>query len=145
GEAQRIGLRLLRLYVQYAHRLCAVRLGIVEMILVGRGRNAGEADELPADLAAIAAVHRIGEIALLGVGPEEIEKELRRDRRQVDLALLERFQRLVLLLTRQLVERPLVLRAADGVDLLDADPVDLLRRQARLKALLGRAFEPRSR
>ena len=68
----------LRLDVENAHRLGAVRLGIVEVVLVGAGGHAGKSDQLPADLVAVAAVHRIGKVAFLGIAPEQVEEELRR-------------------------------------------------------------------
>src|SRR5690606_2012790 len=80
-----------------------------------------------------------------GIAPEEVEEKLRRKRRQLDSALLERLQQLVLHRRRQLIERLFVLRAAVIGDLADADAVDLLRRQARLEPLLGCAVLPRPR
>src|SRR5437660_8773053 len=63
-------------------------------------RDAGEADQLPADLAAVAAVDRIGEVALDGVVEEHVEEEARRHRLERELAFVERAQHLVLLRSR---------------------------------------------
>src|SRR5262249_50079491 len=82
GEALCVGLRLFRLDVQYAHRLRLVELSTVQEIPVVAGGHARKAQQLPADLPAVAAVHRVGEIAFFGVAPQEIEKLLRRHRRQ---------------------------------------------------------------
>src|SRR5688572_28376865 len=73
-ESLRIGLSLVHLDVENAHRLGAVRLGIVEVILVGARGHPGKTHELPSHLAAISAVERVGEKAFLGVAPEKIEK-----------------------------------------------------------------------
>ena len=53
-------------------------------------------------------------------------------------------EHLVLPVLRELLERPLERGLAVLVDLADPDAIDLLRREARLVALLGRALEPRT-
>src|SRR5688572_3063023 len=86
-EARWIGLRLPELDVEDAHGLGAIELGLVEVVLVIARRHAGETDQFPAHLVAVAAVDRIGEETFLSVAPKEIEEHLRGHRRQVDFAL----------------------------------------------------------
>src|SRR4051794_13096475 len=56
------------------------------------GRDARKADQLPADLVAIAAVDRIREEALDGVLQQHVEEEARRHRLERPLPLVERAQ-----------------------------------------------------
>src|SRR5487761_38614 len=88
------------------------------------------------------AVQRIGEIPLFGVAPQHIEEEFRRQRRQRDLVLLQLLEQAQLSVASKLCERPVELGSAVLVDLANRDAIDLLRRKARLVALLRRALQP---
>src|SRR5207302_8563852 len=126
------------------HRQRVVRHAVLfNEMRVHRG-DARKADELPADLAAVAAVDRIGEEALDGVLEQHVEEEARRHRLERKLALLERAQHLVLLRGGELVVRFPVLLGAAGIDLGDRRAIDLLRRERRLIALLRRALGVRA-
>src|ERR1041384_1041563 len=105
-----------------------------------RGGNAGEADELPANLLAVAAVDRIRKEAFDGVVEHHVEEEARRHGVEWELALVERMQHLVLLRRRELVERLAVLLGAGCVHFSDRRAIDLLRCERGLIALLRRAL-----
>src|SRR3954471_65415 len=98
------------------HRQRVVRHAVLLDMLRVDGGYAGKADQLPADLVAVAAVDRIGEEALDGVVEEQVEEETRRHRLERNLALVERAQHFLLLRGRQLVERLAVLLGTAGVD-----------------------------
>src|SRR5690349_6659763 len=141
-EALCIDLRQPELNIENAHRLGAIELGIVEVLAVGAGGQSGKSQQLPAGLAAVSPVHRIGKIAFFRIAPEQIEEELRGERRQLDLVLFERLENRVLLVRRQLVEGLPVSGAAVVVDFANTDSINFLGHEAGLEALLGRAFEP---
>src|SRR5687767_10517653 len=52
-EALRIGLGLPRLDVENAHRLGVIQVGIVEVRVVGAGRDTGKSQKLPPHLASV--------------------------------------------------------------------------------------------
>src|SRR6266480_915187 len=106
------------------------------------GRHAREADQLPADLVAVAAIDRIGKEALQRVREQHVEEELRAHRLQLDLAAVQAAQHFILLRWRERAEAVAVLFRAMGIHLPDADAVHLLRRERRLIALLRRALGP---
>src|SRR5256885_2434692 len=108
------------------------------------GRHAREADQLPADLVAVAAIDRIGKEALQRVGEQHVEEELRAHALQFDLAAVQATQHFILLRCRERAEAAAVLLRAMGIRLADADAVHLLRRERRLIALLRRALGPRA-
>src|SRR5689334_9633948 len=126
-EALRIDLRVSELDVENAHRLGAIQLGIGDVIPISARGQAGKSQKLPAHLASIAAVHRVGKVTLFGIAPEQVEKELRGKGRQRDPIFFERLENLVLLAGWQLVERLFVCGAAVVIDLPDADAIDFLR------------------
>src|SRR4029453_2611435 len=101
-----------------------------------------EAPELPAPLAAVAAVDGIGEEAFAGVLPQQPEEEARRRRLERERPLLEPIQHQVLLRRLELGEGLAVSRCAEAVRLRDRGAVDLARRERALVALLRRAFRP---
>src|SRR5437879_13773029 len=108
------------------------------------GRHAREADQLPADLVAVAAIDRIGKEALQPVREQHVEEELRAHARQLDLAAVEAAQHFILLRWSERAEAAAVLLRAMRIHLADADAVHLLRRKRRLIALLRRALGPRA-
>ena len=106
--------------------------------------TSGESEQFPAHFVAVAAVQRIGEIPFVGVAPQQIEEEFRRQRRQRDLVLLQLLEHVQLPVTGKLRERPVERGLAVLVDLANRDAVDFLWREARLVALLRGALEPRA-
>src|SRR5436853_5235589 len=126
------------------YRQRVVRHAMLLDVLRVDGGHAGKADQLPADLVAVAAVYGVGEEAFDGVVEEQVEEETRRHRLERKLAFIERAQHFLLLRERQLVERLAILFGAAGVDFGDRGAIDLLRRERRLVALLRRAFGVRS-
>src|SRR2546427_10360761 len=107
-------------------------------------RHAREADQLPADLVAVAAIDRIGKEALQRVREQHVEEELRAHALQLDLAAVEAAQHFILLRWSERAEAAAVLLRAMRIHLADADAVHLLRRKRRLIALLRRALGPRA-
>src|SRR5262249_12024347 len=90
------------------------------------------------------AVHGIGEESFTRVVPEHVEERLRLRLAELDLALFEPMQHLVLVVAAESGERTV----AEGttavlVDLADRRAVDLRRRHLRLVALLLAALAPR--
>src|SRR5256714_13006478 len=122
------------------HRQRVVRHAVLLDMLRIDGGYPGKADQLPADLVAVAAVNGIGEEPLDGVVEQQVEEEARRHRLERKLAFIERAQHFLLLRERQLVERLAILLGTARVDLGDRGAIDLLRRERRLVALLRRAF-----
>src|SRR5882672_3824721 len=100
---------------------------LLNVLRVHRG-DAGKADQLPADLVAVAAVDRIGEEALDGVVQQQVEEEARRHRLERKLGLVERAQHFVLLGARQFFKWTPELLAAGRIDLGDRRAIHLLRR-----------------
>src|SRR5207247_3179392 len=103
---------------------------------------AGEADQFPTDLVAVAAVGRIGEEPFHGVRVEHLEERGRRERLEHDPPGLEPLEHLVLLHGAQLVEALPVGALTMAIGLGDARTVELLRREGELVALLRRALAP---
>src|SRR5215472_11066972 len=81
-KAFRIDRHLAGLDVEHAYGFGVVRLMAGDQLAVFAGGHAGEPEQLPTHFVAVAAVERIGEIALFGVAPQHIEEEFRRQRRQ---------------------------------------------------------------
>src|SRR4051794_8972125 len=112
----------------------------VRPIVVVRAR---EADQLPTNHVAVAAVERIAEEALDGVLQEHLKERLRLDLVELDVALLQSTKHLILLLEREVRERLAAeALAAMVVDLLDGGAIELRRRHARLEALRLLALGP---
>src|SRR3989475_11554904 len=107
-------------------------------------RHAREADQLPADLVAVAAIDGIGKEALQRVREQHVEEELRAHALQLDLAAVEAAQHFILLRWSERAEAAAVLLRATRIHLADADAIHLLRRERRLIALLRRALGPRA-
>src|SRR3989304_5285485 len=109
----RINPHLVLLKVRYAYRLRPVRPVVLLQVLavIARG-HPRKADQLPADLVAVAAIHRIGEKAFLRVSQQQAEKKFRGQRFELDPAVLQRVQDFILLLRREKAKRLAVLPAA---------------------------------
>src|SRR5262249_41283482 len=142
--AVRVGRRATFLQVGDRHGLDTIGHTVALDVIGVRGRDAREADELPADLAAVPAVDRVREEALLRVLPEEREEEPRGHRLQAERSLVERAEDLLLLHGQKRGEALAVRRLATPIGLRDRGAVHLLGRQPRLVSLLGRALGPRT-
>src|SRR5215470_4528817 len=115
----------------------------LHVLAVHRDR-AGETDQLPAGLVAVAAVDRVGEHSfhhgLIDRGPEHAR---RRPALEGDLAGGEADEHLLLLRLGDPVERLAVALAAMGVGRRDPGTVKLCGRERQLVALARRAELPR--
>src|SRR5271163_1107144 len=63
--------------VKHADGFGVVRLAAGEQFAVLAAGHAGETEQLPTHLVAVAAVQRIGEVSLFGIPPQQIEEEFR--------------------------------------------------------------------
>src|SRR6185295_13533316 len=97
---------------------------------------------LPAELVAVAAVDRVAEQSLHGVGAKQPEELVRRQIDEVDAAGLQRGEHAVLLRLRQCGEGSAERGLAVGVDARDGGAVAGGRRHPDLPALLRRARGP---
>src|SRR5689334_3878853 len=61
---------------------------LLDVLRIDRG-DAGKADQLPADLVAVAAIDRVGEETFDRVVEQQVEEEARRHRVERELALVE--------------------------------------------------------
>src|SRR5438105_7671481 len=126
------------------YRRCVVGHAVLLDVRGVDGRDAREADQLPAGLVAVAAIDRIGEEALQRVREQHVEEELRAHRLQLDLAAVQAAQHFILLRCGERAEAVAILFRAMGIHLPDADAVYLLWREGGLIALLRRALGPRA-
>src|SRR5215472_5429329 len=111
----------------------------IDLVGIGGGQ-AGEAQHLPADLVAVAAIDRIGEEAGHG-DPMQLRKEgARREILEFGLAFLHRLQRGDAVGGREAIEILAIGLARPGIGGGNAGGEELARRQRELIALLGFAF-----
>src|SRR3954469_13091166 len=62
--------------VEHADGFGVVRLAAGDQFSVLAAGHSGESEQLPTHFVAVAAVERIGKVALFGVAPQQIEEEL---------------------------------------------------------------------
>src|SRR5262249_3090200 len=117
---------------------------VLQNVLAMHRHRAGEADQLPAGLVAVAAVDRVREQALHhGLIDRAPEHPRRQPVVEADLAGREGEQHLLALLLAESVEALAVGLVAVRVGRLDAGAVELRRRQRQLVALARHAELPR--
>src|ERR1700722_2639119 len=76
-KAFRVDRHAAGLDVEYADGFGVVRLTAGDQVAVFATGQSGESDQLPTHFVAVAAVQRIGEIAFLGVAPQQVKEEFR--------------------------------------------------------------------
>src|ERR1700733_12067673 len=76
-KAFRIDRHFTGLDIEHADGFGVVRLAAGDQFSVLAAGHAGESEQLPAHLVAVAAVQRIGEVPFFGVAPQQIEEEFR--------------------------------------------------------------------
>jgi len=120
-----------------------VRLAILGNLVDVVVARPGESDQTPAGEVAVAAVHRIGEKAFLRVLQKHAEEALGRHIGELDVALLQPGENLILIGRRQGGEGLAGVGApAMVVDVADRDAIKLRGRQLELVPLLIGSFQP---
>src|SRR3989304_4948271 len=125
GITLRIHPHLVLLDVEDAHRLGAIRhIVLLHEFGIGGGGNPRKTDQLPTALVAIAAIHRVGKESFHRVSQQQAEKQLRGQRFELDLAVLQRVQHFILLRRGEKAERLAIVPAAMQIGLADRGAVD---------------------
>src|SRR5262249_54881039 len=115
----------------------------VDLVRIDR-RQAGEAEHLPPRLVAVAAIDRVAEEALHGDVEERVEEAGGADAVELGLAVLDGLERLGALGAGEAIEILAIGLARPVVGGGDAGGEELSRRERKLVALLGLAFQERA-